>query len=97
MNNANILKTDSGAVVQYAWPGGYPVFYITADSGVLCPTCVQENLALCTDDPEDKQWHVVAHAANWEDPTLYCDNCNKRIESAYAEVDTCPVVDGVQS
>lgn len=65
----------------YAWPGGYPFFYITQDSGVLCPKCANANLALCQGD--DPQWKVVAQEVNWENEALYCDNCYKIIESAY--------------
>ena len=31
--------TSEGELVSYAWPGGYPVIYITEDNGVLCPDC----------------------------------------------------------
>jgi hypothetical protein len=30
---------------------------------------------------------VEALDVNWEDPSLYCDHCGARIESAYAEVE----------
>ncbi len=88
-----MLGEDHPTTVQaYAWPGGYPMFYLTRDNGVLCPACVQADLedtqcngehATC--DPENTEFYVVAHAANWEDPNLLCDHCEKRIESAYAE------------
>lgn len=75
-------------VGAYAWPGGYPIFYLAEDNGVLCPKCVEENLDQCIGDPEETfhdQWKIVAHDCNWEDPSLYCDHCGKRVESAYAE------------
>jgi hypothetical protein len=87
--------TYPGEVVRFAWPGGYPVFYLTADSGVLCPECVQEDLSEtqcngehATCDPSNPGFYVVAHGVNWEDPELYCDHCSERIESAYAEDST---------
>ena len=67
------LKDELGNFIDYAWPGGYPVFYLTRDS-VLCPTCANET-------PED----VISGDANWEDSSLYCDECSQRIESAYAD------------
>ena len=82
-NPAILILEASGDVAAYASLGGYPLFYLTDDNGVLCPTCVQENLDLCTDN--DPQWHVQAHDANWEDPSLHCDHCSARVESAYAE------------
>jgi len=70
-----------------AWPGGYPLFYVTADNGVLCPKCANKNLKL-TLCPDDKQWFIAAADINYEDGALYCDNCSGRIESAYAEPET---------
>ena len=40
---ATIKKDDTGQYPAYAWPGGYPVYYVTADSGVLCPKCANED------------------------------------------------------
>ena len=74
-------------VVKYAFPGGYPVYYVTADGGVLSAEAVEENLGECC-DPSDSGWYVVAHDVNWEDPHLYCDHTGERIESAYAEEDS---------
>lgn len=70
----------------YAWPGGYPIYYVTVDGGVLCPKCANENLAETTNaDPDtlDEQWAIQGNDVNWEDEDLICDNCNQKIESAY--------------
>lgn len=75
---------NSYGVRKYTPIGCYPLYYVTADGGVLSPAAVEENLALCR-DPDDKQWFVVGADANWEDPALYCDHTGERIESAYAE------------
>jgi uncharacterized protein (TIGR02996 family) len=66
----------------YAWPGGYPMFHMTADGGVLCPECANENGST---DKNDPQWHITGSDINYEDNHLHCDNCNKKIESAYAD------------
>lgn len=79
----NKIKTD-GKVDVLAWPGCYPLYYITKDNGVLCPECVNKNISLVT-DPDDSQWYIVAYDANYENTSLYCDHCNERIESAYAD------------
>lgn len=68
---------------KYTDLGGYPMFYVTKDNGVLCPNCANKNLKLTLGD--DPQWKIVAAAINYKDPDLYCDNCSGRIESAYAE------------
>lgn len=58
----------------YAWPGGYPLYYLATDDSVLCPKCANDEDELPT-----------AHGINYEDAALYCDECGQRIESAYAE------------
>ena len=82
-------KTDAGKLITYAWPGGYPVYYIMGDGGSLCAGCAnaEDQVYLDVDGPpddiDDPQWEVVAQEANWEDENLCCDHCNKKIESAY--------------
>lgn len=68
---------------SWAWPGGYPIFHITKDNGILCPKCANKNLQLTLGD--DPQWQIVHSEINYEDTSLYCDNCSKPIESAYGE------------
>ena len=66
----------------YSWPGGYEIHYYTVDGGVLCHECANAELPR-TLDPDDAQFHIVAEDANWEDPDLYCDHCNRQIKSGY--------------
>ena len=82
-NMADYIARD-GTVLKYTSIGSYPLYYITADGGVLSSNAVQENLDLCKDS-DDSQWYVVGVEANWEDPALCCDHTGERIESAYAE------------
>lgn len=72
-------------VTPCAWPGGYPMFYITDDGGCLCPSCVQDNLEEIGTTHKGSGWNVIASDINWEDPFLLCDHCGNRIKSAYAE------------
>jgi len=67
----------------WAWPGGYPIYHVTKDCGVLCTKCANDNYDLTLGD--DPQWHIIGSDINYEDPELFCDNCYERIESAYAE------------
>ena len=76
-------RMENGKLPTYAWPGGYPLFYVTADGGILCPKCANDNITLLT-DPDDRQWYVIGVDTNYEDDTLQCDNCNQLIEAAYA-------------
>jgi hypothetical protein len=73
----------------YAWPGGYPCFFICSDGEALSWEAAEENAGLIRDaliaDDRHSGWHVCAFEINWEDPDLYCSHTNERIESAYAE------------
>ena len=75
----------------YAWPGGYPLYFIAADGEALSFKAVQENLrevmrATCFRH-YGEQWRVVGVDINWEDEHLYCAHSNERIPSAYGEED----------
>ena len=74
---------------QYAWPGGYPLYLVTADGAALCFSCVRQEFrnvaeSIRSNTPRDG-WYVEAQDINYENPGLFCDHCNSRIESAYAE------------
>ena len=80
---ATIKKDDTGQYPAYAWPGGYPVYYVTADSGVLCPKCANEDGQ--QNNPDDPQWHIVGQDIHWEGQPIMCDNCYCDIDSAYGD------------
>lgn len=72
----------------FAWPGGYPLYFITSDGGTLSFASAKRNLRSILSsirDGSNDGWCVVACEANWENPELYCDDSGERIESAYAE------------
>jgi hypothetical protein len=77
------LPRDSdGRLSAWAWPGGYPFFYLDGDNSVLCVNCARRS-----DEAEDEleQFRPIAYDVNYEDEDLYCDDCSERIESAYGE------------
>jgi hypothetical protein len=81
----SLRLADQLANNPYCWPGGYPLFAITSDGAALCKCCAKtEREAIATTTGTDG-WCITAIDANWEDPSLFCDHCNARIESAYAE------------
>ena len=64
-----------GSFRSFAEWGCYPIMHVTADNGVLCGKCANENKELCT-DPDNKQWHIVASdTAEGTDHT--CEHCNE--------------------
>ena len=81
--------------IKYAWPGGYPVYYLAErgwrdiETGILdwahhnreIDTCC----ASCASKASEYDLILIGQEANYEDTELYCDVCNERIESAYAE------------
>lgn len=82
----SIVAVKQFSKAPYAWPGGYPQYAITSDSGALCASCCHVNLgAIVTAIAQHLSdgWRVEAIEVNWEDADLYCDHCNKHIESAY--------------
>jgi NAD(P)H-dependent FMN reductase len=73
---------------SYAWPGGYPTYFVTSDGGALSHASVRSNLRSVLSSVkagDNDGWRVVACEVNWEDAELYCDHSGERIESAYAE------------
>jgi hypothetical protein len=72
----------------YAWPGGYPMFFLMADGEAMCFESVRKNFdavaeALTTGFNRD--WKPVAVEINYEDADLRCAHDMTRIPSAYAE------------
>lgn len=70
----------------YAWPGGYEIYYIVHDGGVLCHNCANDEL-MRTIDPDFHDWYIVASDVLWEGPSIYCDHCNREIQSTYGDPD----------
>lgn len=77
----------------YAWPGGYPLYWIMSDGAAVsfdvARVSWEGRLMLealhdhATNNWPDKQWLPVALEINWEDTALTCDHTGERIPSAY--------------
>lgn len=68
--------------------GGYEKFqyFICADGGTLSiGTVINEFHKVNFNDPDDKQWYIVAVDVNYENNDLYDDHTGLPIESAYGE------------
>lgn len=86
-----IAALESG---PYAWPGGYPLYFIMADGEALsfgAAKAEQKRIVeeMLLDNAGvgflDRQWIPVACEINWEDTALYCADTNERIPSAYGD------------
>lgn len=74
----------------YAWPGGYPLYFITHDGAALSFEAVREelrNVAYDVLNAGSTGWRVEALDVNYEDQDLWCAHTNARIPAAYAEDD----------
>lgn len=72
---------------KYAWPGGYPLYFVTSDGAALSFDAVRAEWrnvvgAHLRNDTRGG-WHIAAVDTNWEDADLTCDHTGKRIEAAY--------------
>jgi len=90
-NMRELADPKDGTLPAYAWPGGYPMFYVTSRDEVCCTRCANDPATPLSSYGDET---IVAGDANWENPELYCE-CGDRIESAYAEDDAPKATEGV--
>lgn len=72
----------------FAWPGGYPCYFVTSDGAALSFDSAKKERRLILESIRDGSsdgWRVVGFGVNWEDSTLVCDHSGLAIESAYGE------------
>lgn len=75
---------------EYAWPGGYQLALLASDCEALCFDCGKTEARQIIRAIRDKSncgWRVIGSFINYEDDTLHCCNCNKRIPAAYGSDD----------
>jgi hypothetical protein len=73
---------------QYAWPGGYPCYFITSDGAALSFDAARKerrNILESIAARSNNGWRIVGLDINWEDNELYCEHTNNKIQSAYGE------------
>jgi hypothetical protein len=86
-----MIKTKIRQAEQgHAWPGGFPVFALMKDGSCICSKCIKENrgrifIETLYGTKYHNEWQIESAEVNWEDSSLFCDNCSDRIESAYSE------------
>jgi hypothetical protein len=84
---AALYRNDDGTLPAYAWPGGYQMFYLCKDNSVLCPTCANKLDQNPPGEPVLDSEILDACDVHWEGEPLYCEECNREIESSYGVPD----------
>lgn len=72
----------------FAWPGGYPLYFVMAVGEALSFESARENVReiLAAFAPGgDRDWRPVACEVNYENADLYCAHSGAKIDSAYGE------------
>ena len=86
--NATQLLEQFGTIANlphYAWPGGYALQYIMADSGSLCAACVHDdsNPVTFDVDGDDPGWIIAGvqllEGSEEFEGSATCDHCGKNI------------------
>ncbi|AXQ68542.1 DNA ligase [Caulobacter phage CcrPW] len=72
----------------YAWPGGYPLYFVTRDGAALSFDAVRSQFASVADDfmsDSSTGWRVCRVEINYEDSDLRCDHTGKAIPAAHGD------------
>lgn len=72
----------------YAWPGGYPCYFVTSDGEALSFDSARSNRRNILESIANgwnDGWNIIGMGVNWEDSNLFCAHNGKQIESAYGE------------
>jgi hypothetical protein len=64
-----------GELPAYVWPGGYAMFYLTAENDMLCAKCATDALADGLDDPP-VACGAFGATDDYPDDDECCANCN---------------------
>jgi hypothetical protein len=73
-------------VGEYAWPGGYPMYFITSDGAALSFASARSEYRNVIDSiahGHDDGWRIVGCQINYEDDEMVCDHSGEPIQSAY--------------
>lgn len=80
-------RYEDGTLPRWTDLGCYPVAYLCADGGTLCPDCANgKNGSEASEDRDaPRDWRLVDSFVHWEGPAEICDHCGAEIESAYGD------------
>ena len=86
LQNMVVTVSDKPQLESFAWPGGYLIIYYAQDTAVICSECANGGNDAEFQNPEcqdDAQWTLADCDIYYEGPPLYCEHCNRQLESAY--------------
>lgn len=85
------LPVNREPLPAFCWPGGYPLLYIFADGGALCPKCANENIVEIDQANRGHGnrnshggWAIAGCEPNYEEDDCHCDHCGAVIPCAYS-------------
>jgi len=71
---------------KYAWPGGYPMYFLCCNGGCLSFDTVRKEFHNIVDSMRRNikdGWYIVGCDINYEDNQMYDAHTNEKIECAY--------------
>lgn len=89
MTNTPLERMNNGRLYSFTSFGCYPLVYLVADGGALCPACANGDHGSEASESADTddQWKLIGVDVHWEGPAIDCEHCNAEIESAYGDPD----------
>jgi len=79
LRESYVASGKPGELDARAFPGGYPILYVSKCGETLCAECATEALRRDDDDPP------VGFALYYEGPPERCAACGEELASAYGE------------
>jgi hypothetical protein len=94
MNITNTQELRASVRMPFAWPGGYPIYIVLSDGGMLCHACSRteyREMSQALRDPALRHsgWCPVAAEVLWEEGEEGpepCAHCGKELEAAYRTI-----------
>jgi hypothetical protein len=62
---------------DWAWPGGYPIIFVTDSGDCFCAKCAKRYFIMERKD--------ITADCYYEGTTIECDDCGREIESGYGD------------
>ena len=75
---------------EFAWPGGYQLYFLTDDGATLSFDGARSSLECCYDAIKTKSnngWRIVGCDVNYEDDEMTCAHTGAKIPASYGSPD----------